>query len=49
MYEKLKMTIKETYVLETSFAFMTTKARLHKILCHIQIRFESKLSNIFIE
>ena len=41
--------MKETYVLETSFAFVIIKAQLYEILCHIQTRFESKSLNIFIE
>ena len=49
IYEKLETTIKEIYVLETSFAFVITKARLHEIFCHIQTRFESKSLNIFTE
>ena len=49
MYEKLEMTMKKTDVLETSFVFVATKARLHEILCDIQTSFESKSLNIFIE
>ena len=41
--------MKETNIFKTSFAFVATKARLHKIFYDIQTNFESKSSNIFIE
>ena len=49
MYEKFKITLKETYVLKTSFAFVTIKARLYEILYYIQTRFKLKSLNIFIK
>ena len=49
MYEELEMTMKKIYMFKTFFAFVTIKARLHEILCHIQTRFELKSSNIFIK
>ena len=49
MYKEFEIIIRKTDVFKTFFVFIATKARLHEILCDIQISFEPKSLNIFIE
>ena len=49
IYKEFEIIIRKTDVFKTFFVFIATKARLHEILCDIQINFKPKSLNIFIE